>query len=93
MEWEAYVNMCRGGAPSGGSRPLHGGRINKIGLHKEGTPPTLSPLWETLSTNIISQISGTACKIFSLCLKHWFNPNIAYLVEQLSCYVAKFVVM
>ena len=27
-----------GWAPSGGSSPLHGGRINKTGLHREGSP-------------------------------------------------------
>ena len=32
------LNIGRG-APSGGSSPLHGGRMNKIGLHREGAPP------------------------------------------------------
>ena len=31
----------KGGAPSGGSNPLHGGRIKKIGLYIGAAPPTL----------------------------------------------------
>ena len=27
------------GHPVGGSSPLHGGRMNKIGLHTRGAPP------------------------------------------------------
>ena len=31
----------KGGAPSGGSNPLHRGRIKKIGLYIGAAPPTL----------------------------------------------------
>ena len=28
------------------------GEINKIGLHREGTPPMFCPLWETLNPEL-----------------------------------------
>ena len=33
----------KGGAPSGGSNPLHGGRIKKIGLYIGAAPPPTIP--------------------------------------------------
>ena len=45
-EWGAYFYIQ--GVSSEGHSLLHGGRINKIGLHNFVARPTLTPPWKTL---------------------------------------------
>ena len=81
------------GAPSGGSSPLHEGRINKIGLHKGGggTPPTLSSHygkpWALISSarfpEMLVKFSPYVWSIGSTQTLHTWFSNWAVILQSL----------
>ena len=48
LRWSGEHALRHGGA----SFTWEMGKINKIGLHREGTPPVFCPLWETLNPEL-----------------------------------------